>query len=258
VTAAPAPELSLEGSDGVLSGRIARVPWLRYADHLVLILTGDSTTRLAVVATTAPGLTVVPGANVAGEPRDEALLTQVRPLVVADLPRVWDSTLVAQYGAAGRATQIAAAASEALALAARHTCERIQFGRPLARFQSVQHQLAQLAADAVTLQTAADAAVIALRDRTSQTPLLVAAAKIESSVLARRVSAVAHQLHGAIGFTTEHRLGACTTRMWSWREEFGNETIWKHRIADLVAMNDEDVWALLTDLVLDIRTEARA
>ncbi|TQC47775.1 acyl-CoA dehydrogenase [Rhodococcus sp. WS4] len=260
VTAAPAPELSLEGegSSGLLTGRVARVPWLRYADYLVLILTGDSIPRLAIVASTAAGLTVVPGTNIAGEPRDEALLTRVRPLVVADLPAEWDSTLVAQYGAAGRASQIAAAASEALALAARHSSERIQFGRPLVKFQSVQHQLAQLAADAVTLQTAADAAVIALRDRSSQTPLLVAAAKVESSVLVRRVAAVAHQLHGAIGFTTEHRLGACTTRMWSWREEFGNEIVWQHRIADLVAMNGEDVWALLTDLSLDIRTGVRA
>lgn len=260
VTAAPAPGVSLDGggNGAVLSGRITRIPWLRDADHVILILTDDPIPRVAIAETTAVGLTVVPGTNMAGEPRDDALLTQVCPLVVAELPTEWDSTFAAQYGAAGRATQIAAAASETLTLAARHTSERIQFGRPLGKFQSVQHQLAQLASDAVTLQTAADAAVIALRDRTCQAPLLVAAAKIESSVLARRITAVAHQLHGALGFTTEHRLGACTTRMWSWREEFGSELYWQQHIADLVALHDDDVWALLTNTTLDLRTEARA
>ncbi|GAA1786592.1 acyl-CoA dehydrogenase family protein [Pseudarthrobacter sulfonivorans] len=257
VTAAPGPEIRLAGmgDELVLTGRVARVPWLRNADHVVLLLTGGSRPRVAVVKTTVDGFAVLPGTNVAGEPRDEAVLTGVRPLVVGDLPPEWDDSRVAQYGAAARATQIAAAASEALALATQYVSERVQFGRPLIKFQTVQHQLARLASDVVTLQSAADAAVIALRDG-SPTPLLVAAAKIEASVLVSRIAAVAHQLHGAIGVTTEHRLGACTTRMWSWREEFGNELVWQHTVADLAATRGDDVWALLTGLTLDIRAEA--
>jgi len=35
------------------------------------------------------------------------------------------------------------------------------------------------------------------------------------------VAAIAHQLHGAIGTTEEHRLRLTTTRLWSWRDEDG-------------------------------------
>ena len=36
-------------------------------------------------------------------------------------------------------------------------------------------------------------------------------------------AAIAHQMHGAIGFTQEHQLHYLTRRLWSWRDEFGNE-----------------------------------
>ena len=39
-------------------------------------------------------------------------------------------------------------------------------------------------------------------------------------------AAIAHQVHGAIGFTHEHSLHFLTKRLWSWRDEFGNETVW--------------------------------
>ncbi len=257
VTAASAPELVWKEIDGgpALCGRIQRVPWLRNADHLVVILPHGSSARVAIVATAEPGLTVVRGTNLAGEPRDEAILRTVRPSATAELPETWSLDRVAQYGAVARAVQIAAAAAETLTLAAQHTTSRIQFGRTLSKFQSVQHQLAQLAADVVTLRVAADAAVNSLLDG-RQADLLAAVAKIESSVLARRVSSTAHQLHGAIGFTNEHRLGAYTTRMWSWREEYGNETRWERYVADLVTAQGDDVWALLTDLNTATRTDA--
>jgi acyl-CoA dehydrogenase len=35
------------------------------------------------------------------------------------------------------------------------------------------------------------------------------------------VAAIAHQLHGAIGTTKEHRLRLTITRLWSWRDEDG-------------------------------------
>ena len=34
---------------------------------------------------------------------------------------------------------------------------------------------------------------------------------------------IAHQVHGAMGFTREHSLNYRTRRLWCWREEYGNE-----------------------------------
>ena len=51
----------------------------------------------------------------------------------------------------------------------------------------------------------------------------VVAAKAQASNGAGVVAAIAHQLHGAIGTTEEHRLRLTTTRLWSWRDEDGSE-----------------------------------
>ena len=48
-------------------------------------------------------------------------------------------------------------------------------------------------------------------------------------------AAIAHQVHGAMGFTYEHTLHHATRRLWAWREEFGNETYWAMRLGRMVA-----------------------
>jgi acyl-CoA dehydrogenase len=142
---------------------------------------------------------------------------------------------------------MAGAAHGVLDLTLRHVRERTQFGRPLVKFQAVQHQLSQLAANVVTVDMAADAAVLALLRNDSATELTVAAGKGEASSLARQIAAGGHQAHGAMGFTMEYRLGAFTKRLWSWREEFGNERHWHECVAGLVVSGHGDVWAVLTN-----------
>jgi acyl-CoA dehydrogenase len=55
----------------------------------------------------------------------------------------------------------------------------------------------------------------------AETLSAVVAAKAQASDSAGTVAAIAHQLHGAIGTTEEHRLRLTTTRLWSWRDEDG-------------------------------------
>lgn len=81
------------------------------------------------------------------------------------------------------------------------------------------------------------------------TELLVAAAKAEASVLAIEIAKAGHQLHGAIGSTEEHSLGRYTKRLWSWRQEYGNELYWQRRIASLIDGADGHLWPLVSDTV---------
>ena len=53
----------------------------------------------------------------------------------------------------------------------------------------------------------------------------VAIAKLRVGEAAGTGAAIAHQVHGAMGFTYEHSLHHSTRRLWAWREEFGNETL---------------------------------
>ena len=84
----------------------------------------------------------------------------------------------------------------------------------------MQQELAVLAGEAAAAQAAADAA--AARDSTlddGSAALAVAVAKMRVGEAAGRGSKVAHQVHGAIGFTHEHELHYRTRRLWAWRDE---------------------------------------
>jgi alkylation response protein AidB-like acyl-CoA dehydrogenase len=250
---------------GRLSGTVRDVPWLRDADYLVTLAETADGPAVALVPVTAPGLSIRPGVNLAGEHRDTAVLDGVAPARLvrpgnqaagagAGSPdRVAAAELHSMaelLGAAARAVQIGAAAQAVLDLSVRHAGERVQFGRTLAKFQAVQQLLARLAADATTSSVAADAAVLALTEQAPGAMLLVAAAKAEASALALEVAKAGHQVHGAIGFTAEHALGRHTKRLWSWRQEHGNELYWRDRIAGLVDDASGRLWPLLTDTVM--------
>ena len=133
-----------------------------------------------------------------------------------------------------RSLLIAGAAQRALDLTVTYVQEREQFGRPLARFPTVQQELARMAGE-VALISAATQAAVAAEDLTAggladagqpgagEGVSAVVAAKAQASSGAGVVAAIAHQLHGAIGTTEEHRLRLTTTRLWSWRDEDGSE-----------------------------------
>jgi acyl-CoA dehydrogenase len=240
------------------SGSLSRVPWLRSVDHVVALAGTDDGPAVAVLPAAAPGLLLTEGANPAGEQRDSAVLDGVPPTAVHPLPDGPWPHEIELLGAVGRALQISGAARGVLHSTLRHVREREQFGRPLAAFQAVQQELAVLAGHVVTTEVAAEAAVLALSSGGTDRELLAATAKAETSALAREIAEIGHQLHGAIGFTREHRLGALTRRLWSWRDEHGNELHWRERLAELAAGCDGEVWRLIADAGTNDQAQAQA
>ena len=123
-----------------------------------------------------------------------------------------------------RSLLIAGAAQRALDLTVTYVKDREQFGRPLAKFPTVQAELARMAGEVALIGAATQAAVAAEgASLTGEVVPAVVAAKAQASSGAGVVAAIAHQLHGAIGTTEEHRLRLTTTRLWSWRDEDGSE-----------------------------------
>jgi acyl-CoA dehydrogenase len=248
------------------------VPYGRLATTVAAGSDGDGD-WLAVIAPAGRGGT---GRNLAGEPRDEVIFggdAEVYdvPAGTADYARC----LLRLF----RSLLIAGAAQRALDLTVTYVQEREQFGRPLARFPTVQQELARMAGE-VALISAATQAAVAAEDPATKGPAAedlaaegpaaegpaaegpaaegpaaegpaaegpaaegpaagglagagqpgagegmsaVVAVKAQASSGAGVVAAIAHQLHGAIGTTEEHRLRLTTTRLWSWRDEDGSE-----------------------------------
>lgn len=234
-----------ESGEWVLDGELARVPWGRHADHLV-VLVGRH-----VVTTRRAEFGLRPGTNLAGEPRDDVVfhrrvIPAGRVHTLSEGSAV-DTRLFAARGAMGRLALMAGAARRALEMSVTHASERHQFGRSLDKFQSVQQQIAVMAGEVLLCKVAAESAAQAL-DGGSSWQLAVAAAKVSAGQAAGTVARVAHQIHGAIGFTEEHDLRRSTTRIWSWREESGSMRDWAAAVGTLtMAAGPDGLWPLLTD-----------
>ena len=144
----------------------------------------------------------------------------------------------------------AGALGRALELAIDHVNTREQFGRTLANFQSVQQALAQLACEVA----AVDVAAFALADRLDrvngemdQAPFELAAAKLRTNRAIGSGTAIAHQMHGAIGFTADYPLHRFTTALMRWRSEGGNDAHWARVLGEqAVAFGGAGLWAEMT------------
>jgi acyl-CoA dehydrogenase len=249
VTAAVAENMDVRAtSDGwLVSGVARRVPWGRYAETLVLLTRAGDDWRVLVLPTA--GLEIRQHVNIAGEPRDDVVVT--RAIVpTADLHSIPGSADLAddfrRRGAFGRSLLMAGAAQGVYGHSARYAQERLQFGRPLAAMQAIQQMLGELAAEASAVTVAAEAAALALdRDPTQTWPLDAARVRITSAV--RTITTLGHQIHGAIGFTNEHPLHRLTTRLWAWREEYGNQSTWSDALGTELARRDDlPLWPRIT------------
>jgi alkylation response protein AidB-like acyl-CoA dehydrogenase len=106
-------------------------------------------------------------------------------------------------GRIGIGAQMLGIAQAALDHAVRYTKERRQFGKPIAEFQAVQHQLARAATD---LESARLLVYNAARLRDAGRPFLTEAAmcKLASSEMAERVTSLAVNLFGGYGFVKDY------------------------------------------------------
>ncbi|MGY1707877.1 acyl-CoA dehydrogenase family protein, partial [Geodermatophilus sp. SYSU D00758] len=143
----------------------------------------------------------------------------------------------------------AAACEQVLTWTVAYAAERHQFGRPIGAFQAIQTHAAVMAGEVTATAALVDAAVAAL-DRGADPVPAAAAAKVRAGTAATTVAALAHQVHGAIGFTQEHRLHHLTRRLWSWRDEGGNERTWAEVLGvALLSGGPDDLWPALTRVV---------
>ncbi len=227
--------------DGRLAGRARRVPFARNAGHIAVLVLGSEP---AVVLVATPGLAISQATSLAGEPRDDVSFDGVLPEAVQ--PVALDQDRLVTFGAAVRLQQMAGALEKILEQSVQHALDRSQFGRPIAKFQAVQHNLAILAGEVAAASAAADAAAEAC-SRPEISVAEVAIAKVRGGEAAGTGAAIAHQVHGAMGFTYEHSLHHATRRLWAWREEFGNEAVWAQRLGRMVAAHGADqLWPFIT------------
>jgi acyl-CoA dehydrogenase len=247
--------------DGNIAGTAAGVPWTRSAARVMLaVRTGG---KLLVAAVRPDAVTISDGHNLGGEPRHIVEFdlpvgdfADVDPILAEELTR---------RGAWARCVQCIGALDAAAELSVAHTRERVQFGRPLSKFQAVQHILAQIAGEIERARAATELAVAAAADygfSGRQTDYWVTVAKVVLGPVVPAVSTVAHQLHGAIGVTIEHPLWSATNRAHSWIDEFGRTGHYARRLGRLAldgaGRDGAALWDGLTTGLIEPCSPARA
>ncbi|HKH52934.1 MAG TPA: acyl-CoA dehydrogenase family protein [Mycobacterium sp.] len=229
--------------DGRITGTATDVPWTRAS--AAIVVAARTSEALYVGSVPTEDVEIEDGHNLAGEPRDRVDFDLPAERFRAVDPSV-DAELV-RRGAWARCVQIIGAMDTAAELSVAHTRQRVQFGRALSKFQSVQHALAAMAGESERARAATTMAVAAASDYgfdTTQTDYAVTVAKVVLGRVVGPVTTIAHQLHGAIGVTAEHQLWLATMRAQSWVTEFGSTAHHARRLGRM-ALSAENPWDII-------------
>ncbi|SMH27681.1 acyl-CoA dehydrogenase [Mesorhizobium australicum] len=246
--------------DGTLTGRIARLPFAGECAHAAMLAKGPAEGQVEGQAGLHVALVALDGAevemrqNLAYEAIGRVAFVATPVLAHAPAPRGFTAQTALLMGAAARSMQIAGALERMLLITAGYVTERRAFERTISKFQAVQHSVAQLAGEAAVALSAAASAAEALESLLgegrgfddAELVLEIASAKIRAASAARKGAAIAHQLHGAIGVTSEHILHRLTLRALAWRDDYGNESEWSLLLGQLVCRRGAgELWPLL-------------
>ena len=210
-----------EGGAFHIDGAKLFVPQAHTADLLLVAArTAESADpaqgiTLFLIPANAAGLTINPLATISADRQCEVILEGVQAPADAILGAVdegWPLIQRAlQRAVAGQCLEMLGGAAAVLEMTVEYAKQRTQFGRPVGTFQAVQHHCANMATDVegcrhIAYQAAWKIASGAPAERE------VAMAKAWVSSAYQRVCNLAHQCHGAIGFTKEHDLQLYTRR----------------------------------------------
>lgn len=259
--------------------RARSVKWGRHADRVVVVV--DEGAHAFAGLIDRDSLRFAPGSNLAGEPLDRCGVDSIPAISWSRLPASHGPGALQCRGALLRVAAMLGAATRLQSLTIEYAGDRRQFGKSLSQFQVIQSHLAaqagEIAAVGAMLETAiaaaeaAEAAAAAAaaaagpagaaasavagattgdRDApkgfgvgTDWDGAEIAAAKVRAGVAVQALAGIAHQVHGAIGFTREHSLHLFSRRLWAWREEYGNDAHWSGVLgAALIALGPEGFW----------------
>jgi acyl-CoA dehydrogenase len=244
--ASPKDRITLN-ADGTLSGRARGVPFAKDARHIAVLASSNSGLSIALVD--AANCRIEAGLNLASDGSDTVTFNNTAPVAIKPAPKGFDQDSLMLMGAVARSLQIAGALESMLEISVRYSGERVAFEKKISKFQAVQHNLARLAGETAAAMAAASSAADTIANASGFDDavfLEATSAKIRCAEAAEKGAAIAHQVHGAIGYTLEHILHRYTMRALAWRDDFGHESYWAVELGKRIAARGADeLWPLV-------------
>jgi alkylation response protein AidB-like acyl-CoA dehydrogenase len=217
-----------------LTGRKTSVWDAPSAQYLIVsaVVDGEQDLALFLVARDAPGLTR----------RDYRLIDGTQCADV-DLQSVPATQLLSGRRAAQRLDEAAdrlalmrvaealGIMEQVLDLTADHLRNRSQFGQPLARFQALQHRLAEMFVEVQEVRSALYRGLAYFEAPVPARQAAVSAAKVVANSASRLVGAQGIQLHGGVGMTDEYAVGQYFKRLLAIEKAYGDTDYHLKRLA---------------------------
>ena len=227
-----------EGDNFRINGRKLFVPDAHSADMLLVAArTAQSADpaagiTLLLVPASSAGVTVNQLSTISADRQCEVALDNVTVSGESALGAVDGGWPIIQRAleraVAGKVVEMVGGMESVLEMTVEYAKQRTQFGRPVGTFQAVQHHCANMATDVegsrhIAYQAAWKVASGEPAERET------AMAKAWVSAAYQRVCNLAHQCHGAIGFTKEHNLQLYTRRAKAQELSYGDGNFHKER-----------------------------
>lgn len=213
-------------ADDALTGTLVLVPYVASAEVVVVA----TTTGLVALDPNAAGVGLARHDAVGGDPLYRLECAEVP---VRRVPGRLDTAL--DHLAVGGLAYAVGAAERALELSVQHARDRHQFGRPIGSFQAVAHRCAEMRAEIDACRVLGRRAAWAL-EQDEDPELAVASALSYANDALRRVAMHAHQVHGAIGFSTECDLHLFTRRIKAYELTYGSTARHQERLATAIGL----------------------
>ena len=234
-----------------LAGRASSVPWGRRLDLLLVVAPDGQGGVVAALADSQQFDVVRRGSNLAGEPRDDLAFDDAEVIASSASGTL---SLLQERCALLLTARLVGAMQRCCELTVEYAHEREQFGRQIAKFQAVQHDLVRMVEETCLATVLVDAAASFWDQPGFETDrrrtLVTTAAAVAAVRASRLVGATAHQLHGAIGLTAEYPLHQHSRRLHAWRSELLAIEDWPQALGRHVVDRAVDHDALLDLLTL--------
>lgn len=234
----------VEYSNGKLTTNLTNVPYGASARWIYLVSRGDNP-WIAKISGVACRYSR--GKSLGGEPRDSAIVEDVRPSLFFRTPDLEIQNTLFAMGALANAAKMAGELESISRLTNSYARSRVQFSRPIAAFQAVQQHLVTIAQESALVSMAVEVAGGTALGTPGWT-LQSAMAKTLANSASFTATRSAHQVHGAMGMTQEYPLHCFTTRLWAGRQDYGTTPYWASFIAGTLAEGpSENLYRLISN-----------
>jgi alkylation response protein AidB-like acyl-CoA dehydrogenase len=202
-----------EGDCFIISGTKLFVPDAHVADYIICVSrtkasdNAEQGVSLFLVDAKSPGVRITPLKTMAGDKQSEVLFDNVKvpaKNLIGELNKGWPLVQrIVRRAAIGKCADMVGGGQKVLEMTVDYVKQRIQFGRPVGSFQTIQNYCTQIAIDTETSKVITYEAAWKISEGNLEARE-ISMAKAWVSDAYKRIVSLGHQCHGGMAYMIDH------------------------------------------------------